>query len=163
MAMSFKLVSGGVFDEARVRKFLCDEPASYPGCSGTRTYNDNVSDLKAAIAANQKAAQLLQVLVDEYSLPVVHFYMDQIKANAEVAVRRFLRMTGRKAGGKPLCFSDFMDDGTEIRLEIRIDADAGTAEFDFTGTGRETFSCLNCPIAICHSAVVGNLHLLCTD
>jgi len=154
MAMSFKLVSGAKFDEVRVRNFLCDEPASYPGCSGTRTYNDNVSDLKAAIAANQKAAQLIQVLVDEYSLPVVHFYMDQIKANAEVAVRRFLRATGRKTGGKPLCFSDFMDDGTEIKLEVRIDAEAGTAEFDFTGTGRETFNCLNAPKAICHSAIV---------
>lgn len=157
MAMSFKLVSEGDFDEARARKFLYDEPASYPGCSGTRTYNDNISDLKAAIAANQKAAQLIQVLVSEYSLPVVHFYMDQIKANAEVAVRRFLRDTGRKTGGKPLRFSDFMDDGTEIRLEIRIDADAGTADFDWTGTGRETFNCLNAPKAICHSAIVSFL------
>lgn len=80
--------------------------------------------------------------------------MDSIKANAEVAVRQFLRETGRKANGKPLCFSDFMDDGTEIKLEVRIDAEAGTADFDFTGTGRETFNCLNAPKAICHSAIV---------
>ncbi|EXJ91984.1 5-oxoprolinase (ATP-hydrolysing) [Capronia epimyces CBS 606.96] len=160
MTMGFKVVSGGQFDEATVRKFLCDEPAAYPNCSGTRTYNDNVSDLKAAIAANQKGAQLIGVLIDEYTLPVVHFYMDAIKANAEVAVRRFLQQVGRDTGGKPLRFSDFVDDGTEIRLEIRIDAATGGAAFDFTGTGRETFNCLNAPKAIAHSAIIYCLRAL---
>ncbi|RFU29724.1 hypothetical protein B7463_g6599, partial [Scytalidium lignicola] len=160
MTMSFKLVSEGHFDEERVRKFLYDEPASYPGCSGTRTYNDNVSDLKAAIAANQKGAQLIDTLVGEYTLPVVHFYMDAIKDNAEVAVRQFLKQVGRQTDGKPLRFSDFMDDGTEIKLEVRIDAATGFAEFDFTGTGRETFNCLNAPKAIAHSAIIYCLRAL---
>jgi 5-oxoprolinase (ATP-hydrolysing) len=160
MTMGFKLVSEGRFNEDIVRKFLYDEPASYPGCSGTRTYNDNISDLKAAIAANQKGAQLLQVLVNENTLEVVHFYMDAIKANAEVAVRDLLKEVGKKGAGKPLRFSDFMDDGTEIRLEIRIDQETGSADFDFTGTGRETFNCLNAPKAIAHSAIIYCLRAL---
>lgn len=143
-----------------MRCFLYDEPASYPGCSGTRTYKDNVSDLKAAIAANQKGAQLINALVDEYTLPVVHFYMDAIKSNAEVAVRRFLKETGAQADGKPLVFSDFMDDGTEIRLKITIDPASGDSTFDFTGTGRETFNCLNAPKAIAHSAIIYCLRAL---
>lgn len=160
MTMGFKVVSQGRFDEDMVRKFLYDEPASYPGCSGTRTYKDNVSDLKAAIAANQKGAQLLEGLVQENTLDVVHFYMDAIKKNAETAVRELLKTIGRKAAGQPLRFSDFMDDGTEIRLEIRIDAETGSAEFDFTGTGRETFNCLNAPKAIAHSAIIYSLRAL---
>lgn len=160
MTMSFKLVSEGHFNEERVRQFLYDEPASYPGCSGTRTYKDNVSDLKAAIAANQKGAQLIDSLVDEYTLPVVHFYMDAIKDNAEVAVREFLKKVGRQTNGIPLRFSDFMDDGTEIRLEVRIDAETGSSEFDFTGTGKETFNCLNAPKAIAHSAIIYCLRAL---
>ncbi|EXJ94139.1 5-oxoprolinase (ATP-hydrolysing) [Capronia coronata CBS 617.96] len=160
MTMGFKVVSGGHFNESTVRRFLYDEPASYPNCSGTRTYNDNVSDLKAAIAANQKGAQLIRVLIDEYTLPVVHFYMDAIKSNAEVAVREFLKKVGRESKGKPLRFSDYMDDGTEIRLEIRIDAETGNSEFDFTGTGRETFNCLNAPKAIAHSAIIYCLRAL---
>ncbi|KIV78692.1 hypothetical protein PV11_06315 [Exophiala sideris] len=160
MTMGFKVVSDGHFDEATVRKFLYDEPASYPKCSGTRTYNDNVSDLQAAIAANQKGAQLIHTLIDEYSLPTVHFYMDAIKSNAEVAVRDFLKKVGRESNGKPLCFSDFMDDGTEIRLKITIDPDTGSADFDFTGTGRETFNCLNAPPAITHSAIIYCLRVL---
>lgn len=160
MTMGFKIVSGGQFDEATVRTFLCDEPGSYPNCSPTRTYNDNVSDLKAAIAANQKGAQLIKVLIDEYTLPVVHFYMDAIKSNAEVAVRDFLKKVGKDSGGKPLRFSDFLDDGTEIRLEIRIDPETGNSAFDFTGTGRETFNCMNAPKAIAHSAVIYCLRAL---
>lgn len=82
MAIIIKFISKGIFNnKSKVRQFLSDEPASYPNCSGTRTYNDNRSDLKPTIAANQKAAQLLGVLVEEYTLPVVHFYTDQIKLN----------------------------------------------------------------------------------
>lgn len=160
MTTGFKVVSEGVFDEPAVRKFLFDDPASYPGCSGTRTYKDNVSDIKAAIAANQKGAQLINSLVEEYSLQVVHFYMDAIKANAEIAVRKFLKTVSAERHGEPLTFSDFMDDGTEIRLKITIDAETGNSTFDFTGTGRETFNCLNAPKAIAHSAIIYCLRAL---
>ncbi|KAL4862332.1 hypothetical protein BDV12DRAFT_190493 [Aspergillus spectabilis] len=160
MTMGFKVVSEGRFDEELVRKFLHDEPASYAKCSGTRTYNDNVSDLKAAIAANHKGATLLEGLVTENTLEVVHFYMDAIKRTAEIAVRDLLKSIGRRNPGKPLSFSDFMDDGTEIKLEIRIDPETGSAEFDFTGTGRETFNCLNAPKAIAHSAIIYVLRAL---
>lgn len=158
--MGFKIVSQGRFNEEVVRSFLYDEPASYPGCSGTRTYRDNISDLQAAIAANQKGAQLINSLVEEYTLPVVHFYMDAIKANAEVAVRNYLKGVGRERGGEPLTFSDFMDDGTEIRLSITIDKETGDSTFDFTGTGRETFNCLNAPKAIAYSAIIYSLRAL---
>ncbi|KAL4922131.1 Hydantoinase B/oxoprolinase-domain-containing protein [Aspergillus aurantiobrunneus] len=160
MTMGFKVVSQGRFDEAIVRRFLYDEPASYTKCSGTRTYNDNVSDLKAAIAANHKGATLLEGLVAENTLEVVHFYMDAIKRTAEVAVRDLLKSIGRQNPNHPLRFSDFMDDGTEIKLEIRINPDTGSADFDFTGTGRETFNCLNAPKAIAHSAIIYVLRAL---
>jgi 5-oxoprolinase (ATP-hydrolysing) len=160
MTMGFKIVSEGKFDEDRVRKFLFDEPSQFPGCSGTRTYRDNVSDLHAAIAANHRGAHLINALVDEYGLKVVHFYMRAINSNAEVAVRSFLRNIGAKQQGQPLTFSDFMDDGTEIRLSIAVDAASGDAVFDFTGTGRETFNCLNAPKAIAHSAIIYSLRAL---
>jgi 5-oxoprolinase (ATP-hydrolysing) len=160
MTTGFKIVSEGKFDEERVRRFLFDEPSQFPGCSGTRTYRDNVSDLHAAIAANQRGAHLINALVDEYGLKVVHFYMRAINSNAEVAVRSFLREIGAKQQGQPLTFSDFMDDGTEIRLSIAVDATSGDAVFDFTGTGRETFNCLNAPKAIAHSAIIYSLRAL---
>lgn len=160
MTTGFKIVSNGQFDEAAVRNFLHTEPALYAGCSGTRTWNDNVSDLKAAIAANHKGVLLLQSLVQDSSLEVVHFYMRAINENAELAVRQYLKQVGEEHQGTSLKFSDYMDDGTEIKLEVRIDKQTGSADFDFTGTGRETFNCLNAPKAIAHSAIIYCLRCL---
>ena len=33
---------------------LLNSPSQYPGCSGTRNLHDNISDLRAQVAANQK-------------------------------------------------------------------------------------------------------------
>uniref|UniRef100_A0A914RF51 5-oxoprolinase n=1 Tax=Parascaris equorum TaxID=6256 RepID=A0A914RF51_PAREQ len=51
--ISFKLVEEGRFQEAKVVELL-NAPANVPGCSGTRNLSDNLSDLRAQIAANQK-------------------------------------------------------------------------------------------------------------
>lgn len=57
---SFKIVRKGIYDSAGLRKRLIDEPASYPGSSGSRSYADVESDLRAQIAANQKGIQLIK-------------------------------------------------------------------------------------------------------
>ncbi|KAH7029536.1 Hydantoinase B/oxoprolinase-domain-containing protein [Microdochium trichocladiopsis] len=159
-AVSYKLVSNGKFNEEETRNFLYDEPSQYEGCSGSRTYNDNVSDLRAAIAANRKGAQLIDVLIKEFGLPVVHAYMNAITDNAETAVKAFLRKVARTANNGRLSFEDYLDDGSVIKLEIRIDAETGLADFDFTGTSQEAFNCLNTPKAITHSAVIYSLRCL---
>jgi N-methylhydantoinase B/oxoprolinase/acetone carboxylase alpha subunit len=46
---SFKLVKKGRFDEAGVIKILSEDPAQYPGCSGTRTLSD-VSPFSLALS-----------------------------------------------------------------------------------------------------------------
>jgi 5-oxoprolinase (ATP-hydrolysing) len=51
---SEKLVSEGKFNEKRITELLYDEPAQHPGSSGTRCLADNINDLKAQIAANQR-------------------------------------------------------------------------------------------------------------
>lgn len=50
---SFLLVHKGVLREKEVTEELM-APAKIPGCSGTRNLKDNLSDLKAQIAANHK-------------------------------------------------------------------------------------------------------------
>ena len=37
---SFKLVNKGKFDEEGIVKIMSEDPAQYPGCSGTRTLSD---------------------------------------------------------------------------------------------------------------------------
>ena len=60
-----------------------NEPGKYPGSSGTRNLHDNLSDLRAQVAANQKGINLVQELMDEYSLPVVQAYMAHIQVLAK--------------------------------------------------------------------------------
>ncbi|EEA24817.1 hypothetical protein TMatcc_007921 [Talaromyces marneffei ATCC 18224] len=151
---SFKLVKEGVFDEEGVTHLLYEVPAQYPSCSGTRTLNDNISDLKAGIAANNKGIHLIQGLVREYSWPVVDLYMRAVQKNAEDTVRGLLKDFSRRFQGQPLEAVDYMDDGTPLALKITIDPTDGSAKFDFTGTGPEALNNLNSPPAVMYSGIM---------
>lgn len=54
---------------------------SIPGISGTRKLSDNLSDLKAQVAANNKGISLVEELIDEYGLPTVVAYMQHIQVS----------------------------------------------------------------------------------
>lgn len=150
---SEKVVSGGVFNEARMRELFLDIPARYDGCSGSRNISDNLSDLKAQIAANARGIALIQNLIEEYGLKTVQMYMLAIQVTAEQAVRILLQGLYKRFDGKPLESLDYMDDGTPIRLKITI-AEDGSAVFDFSGTGPEVHGNINAPEAITHSAII---------
>ncbi|XP_024864412.1 5-oxoprolinase [Kryptolebias marmoratus] len=156
--ISFKLVSGGVFQEEAVTDALM-APAQYPGSSGTRNLHDNLSDLRAQVAANQRGSQLVGELIDTYGLAVVQAYMGYIQSNAELAVRDMLkafaqRRRQQQAGSLEVESEDFLDDGTPIRLRVQINEEVGSAVFDFTGTGTEVWGNCNAPRAITLSALI---------
>eukprot|EP00882_Tetradesmus_deserticola_P021258 GHRQ01023013.1.p1 GENE.GHRQ01023013.1~~GHRQ01023013.1.p1 ORF type:complete len:429 (+),score=220.13 GHRQ01023013.1:665-1951(+) len=136
-----------------------------PGCSGTRNLSDNLSDLKAQVAANTKGIQLVQELIAEHSLQVVQAYMRFIQANAEDAVREMLRDFSL-AQGLPevgtVTAADQLDDGSPIALAITINRRDGSASFDFTGTGPEVYGNLNAPPAVAYSAIIYSLRCLVT-
>lgn len=136
---SEKLVSEGHFNEERIIELLLKEPAQHPGCSGTRCLSDNLNDLKAQIASNQKGITLILSLIEEYGDEVVQFYMVNIQNNAETSVRNLLKQVSKRFEGKDLSAVDFMDNGSPIQLKITIDAENGEALFDFAGTGPEVY------------------------
>lgn len=155
---SMKIASGGVFLEDEVRAAF-DRAGQYPGCAPTRRIQDNLSDLKAQMSANQRGLTLIQKLCTESGLPMVHQAMDGIQANAESAVRSFLKNLAEKHP-HPLSARDYYDDGTPINLTISIDAITGSATFDFSGTGPQIWGNFNSPISITHSAVIYVLRCL---
>lgn len=134
------------------------EPKNYPASSGTRNLRDNLSDLKAQVAANQKGIGLITELIDEYSLDVVQAYMNHIQNNAEIAVRDVLKeiavQAKKRTGRSILTAVDYMDDGTPIRLTVSIEEKDGSALFDFTSTGPEVYGNCNAPRAIILSALI---------
>jgi len=155
-----KLVSEGHFNEKRITELLLDEPAKYAGCSGTRCLADNLNDLKAQIAANQKGINLISALIEDYGEEVVQFYMKNIQENAELSVRTLLKAVSKRFEGRDLSAVDYMDDGSPIKLKVTIDAEKGEAVFDFTGTGPEVYGNTNAPEAVTYSAIIYCLRCL---
>ena len=151
---SFLVVRQGAFDEEGLTRILYDIPAQYPGSSGTRTLHDNIADLKAAIASNQKGIQLIHSLVQEYSWPITDFYMRAVRENAAQAVRTLLKSFAKAYHGEILSAVDYNDDGVPFVLNITIDEKSGDAVFDFTGTGPEHYGNLNCPPACMYSSIM---------
>ncbi|KAG9780451.1 hydantoinase B/oxoprolinase, partial [Aureobasidium melanogenum] len=157
---SEKLVSEGHFNEKRCVELLYDEPSQYPDCSGTRCLADNLNDLKAQVAANQKGISLISTLIEEYGEDVVQFYMHNIQDNAEQSVRELLKEVSKRFEGKDLQATDYMDDGSPITLRITIDGEKGEGVFDFEGTGPEVYANINAPEAVTFSAIIYCLRCL---
>lgn len=151
--MCFKIVDQGVFQEQELTRLL-QLPGTFPGCSGTRALSDNLSDLKAQIASNNKGAKLVNKLIEDYGLEIVLAYMEYIQLNAELEVRDLMKRTAKERGTNVLTCEDFMDDGTPIRLVVTIDQDTGEAVFDFSDSGPQVWGNWNAPKTITYSALI---------
>ena len=158
MIVAFKLVRDGKFQEEGITEIL-NSPGKIPGNSGTRNLRDNLSDLRAQVAANNSGIRLLKELVSEYGLRTVDAYMHFIQHNAEHSVRHMLKEFANKHGARATAM-DFMDDGTPINLVIDIDLKTGSANFDFSGTGHQVLGNHNAPPAVTYSAVIYSLRSL---
>jgi 5-oxoprolinase (ATP-hydrolysing) len=137
-----KLVDRGVLREAEMVALL--QSGEFP----SRNPQQNMADLKAQIAANEKGVQELRKMVDQFGLDVVQAYMRHVQDNAEESVRRVI--TRLKDGA----FTLPLDNGAQIRVAIRVNAPARTAEIDFTGTSAQQPNNFNAPTAVCMAAVL---------
>jgi 5-oxoprolinase (ATP-hydrolysing) len=146
---NFKLVEKGVLREAAMLALL--QSGAYP----SRNPAQNIADLKAQIAANEKGAQELRRMVAHYSLPVVQAYMQHVQDNAEEAVRRAITRLAKQFGDDTRrSFSFPLDNGALIQVQVHIDASARSAVIDFTGTSPQQTNNFNAPRAVCMAAVL---------
>ncbi|KAL3620953.1 5-oxoprolinase [Castilleja foliolosa] len=153
---AFKLVEKGVFQEEGISKLLL---SSNHNISGTRRLQDNLSDLHAQIAANQRGISLIKELIEQYGLETVQSYMHHVQVNAEGAVREMLKSVASK-GSAIIEEEDSMDDGSVIHLKLTIDPEKGEAFFDFSGTSPEVYGNWNAPEAVTAAAVIYCLRCL---
>ncbi len=137
-----KLVDRGRFLESEIEALL--RSGKYPA----RNPYQNVADLKAQIAANEKGVQELGRMVRHFSLPVVQAYMLHVQDNAEEQVRRVLGVL--KSGS----YAYEMDDGSVIKVAVSIDQEARSGVIDFTGTSPQRPTNFNAPSAVCRAAVL---------
>lgn len=151
---TWKIVDNGKFDDEGLVHHFSEVPRTY-GVSGTRNIDDNISDLKAQIASNQRGINLLKELFNEYGSETVLFYMRNVKKTAAIAVENFLKDFAVKNKDRlPLVAEDYMDEGTKICTKIDINPSTGSIVIDFTGTSLESYSNLNSPKSVTFSAVI---------
>jgi len=139
---NFLLVSDGVLREQALRDRLASEP--YPA----RNPDQNVADLKAQLAANQKGIAELGRMVGQFGMPVVRAYMGHVQDNAEAAVREVIDVL---RDGK---FRYEMDNGLAIQVAVSVDRKRGRATVDFSGTSPQSTDNFNAPSAVCKAAVL---------
>ncbi len=139
---NFKAVDRGTFREDAFRELLAS--GAYP----SRNPDQNVADLQAQIAANEKGVAELRRMVEQFGLETVHAYMRHVQDNAEESVRRVIDVL--KDGE----FTYALDNGAEIRVRVSIDRASRSAKVDFTGTSDQLDSNFNAPTAIARAAVL---------
>jgi len=139
---NFLLVERGRFREQDTRALFSQ--ARYPA----RNIEQNLADLRAMIAANQKGVTELQRMAGHFGLDVVHAYMQHVQDHAEESVRRVIGVL------KDGAFSYEMDNGATIKVAIRIDRAARSADIDFSGTSPQLANNFNAPAAITMAAVL---------
>ncbi|MBD8665198.1 hydantoinase B/oxoprolinase family protein [Rhizobium sp. CFBP 8752] len=136
------LVDRGRFDEAGITNLLSDHP--YPA----RNVAQNVADLRAQIAANEKGVYEMRRMIAQFGLDVVQAYMGHVQDNAEESVRRVLEKLGDAE------FSYATDQGSTIKVKITIDRQKREATVDFTGTSEQKKNNFNAPEPVTRAAVL---------
>ncbi len=134
------LVDEGHFREAEMRQLLASGP--FPA----RNPDRNIADLRAQLAACARGAETLVATARDYGPAVVAAYMDHVLANAEESVRR---LVDRLEDGE---FYYAMDNGAQVQVAIRIDKEARSATFDFSGTSSQLRDNFNAPSSIVRAA-----------
>ena len=151
LCSAMKIVAAGQFQEQRIRDWLATGP--HPA----RSPEQNIADLQAQIAANEKGVQELLNMVDHYSLATVQAYMGHVQDNAAAVVSRALRSF---SGGR---FVQRLDVGAEIAVTVSVERSKGTARIDFSGSSGQLRSNFNAPAAVCRAAVLYVIRTLVDD
>jgi 5-oxoprolinase (ATP-hydrolysing) len=139
---NFKLVDRGRFCEKELTAALTG--AKYPA----RNPVQNINDIKAQIAANEKGVAELRKMVAQFTLPVVKAYMQHVQDNAAESVRRVIDRLHDSE------FAYEMDQSTVIKVRITVDKKKREATVDFTGTSEQQPTNFNAPEPVTRAAVL---------
>jgi len=138
----FALVRAGRLRETELREALASAP--HPA----RNPDQNLADLRAQVAANEKGREELLKMVRHFGLDVVRAYMGHVQDNAEASVRRVIGALKDGAFELPL------DNGAVIRVCITVDHAQRSARIDFGGTSAQQPNNFNAPHAVTMAAVL---------
>lgn len=142
LLQNVKLVSGGILQEDNITALFSQ--ATYPA----RNIDQNLADLRAQVAANQKGVLEIKAMVEQFGLKVVQAYMRHVKDNACECVRQAIASLSDGEFVLPL------DNGAKICVKVTVDIKRREATIDFTGTSAQLDNNFNAPKSITTAAVL---------
>jgi 5-oxoprolinase (ATP-hydrolysing) len=142
------LIRAGKARWAEMRQILTEGP--FP----SRAVDENLADLAAAVAANQRGIAGLRGLAQQHGDTTILHYMESLKRRTETRVREALRSLG---DGR-FEATELLDDGSP--LAVSLDLSDGRGVVDFTGSAQVHSGNLNATPAVVRSAVLYAFRLL---
>ncbi|NIR50292.1 hydantoinase B/oxoprolinase family protein [candidate division KSB1 bacterium] len=144
----FHLIKAEKLNWQEMRRLLTEAP--FP----TRAIEDNLADLRAAVAANHRGTAALKQLAMMHGHKLVAHFMNELKKLAEVKIRHALR----ELPDGEYSALEHLDDGSALKVRIKISGE--DANIDFSGSADVHPGNLNATSAIVRSVVIYVLRLL---
>ena len=144
----FYLVKNGQSDWEGMRRIL--QSAKYP----TRSVEENLADLNAALAANKNGSEALISLIETHGKETVQTYLEMLREHAAAKMRATLQ----KFENGIYSATEKLDDGSP--LNVKIDLTDGNCRIDFTGSAAVHPGNMNATEAIVKSVTIYVLRLL---
>jgi 5-oxoprolinase (ATP-hydrolysing) len=144
----FFLVRKGIVNWKDMRAILLR--GKYP----TRSVEENLADLNAALAANNNGAKALLSLINKHGEETVQKFLDLLRKHAAIKMQDTLR----KYKDGIYTATEFLDDGSKLNVCITINN--GKCTFDFTDSSPVHNGNMNATRAIVNSVTIYVLRLL---
>ena len=144
----FYLVKKGEVNWKGMRKIL--EGSTYP----TRSVEENLADLNAALAANKNGSNALLTLINTHGKETVQTYLNILRSHASDKMQAKLKTFKNGIYSA----TEFLDDGSPLKVNITLQN--GKCTFDFTGSAQVHSGNMNATKAIVNSVAIYVLRLL---
>ncbi|MGQ8335454.1 hydantoinase B/oxoprolinase family protein [Sunxiuqinia sp. A32] len=144
----FYLIRQGKVDWDGMKSILLNAP--FP----TRSIEENLADLNAAIAANKNGYDAVISLVEQHGVITVCNYFDLLRKHASAKMQATLK--GFPNGDYSALES--LDDGSQLQVSIQLRD--GKCKIDFSGSSDVHSGNMNATKAIVHSVTIYVLRLL---
>ena len=145
---NIKVISKGVFREKLIKNLLQNH--KYPA----RNINQNILDIKAQIAANNKGSQLLKEAYKNFGKIKFLKYVKFIQLNAEKSVKNAIKVLKKSS------YSLKTDNGSIIKVKIIPSKKLKKVTVDFSGTSKQLPNNFNAPKPVTIAAVLYCFRLL---
>nr|WP_321358254.1 hydantoinase B/oxoprolinase family protein [uncultured Draconibacterium sp.] len=142
------LVKNGLPDWNGVRNILLN--SKFP----TRSVEENLADLNAALAANKNGSEALIDLMDKHGKETVQNYLDLLRDHAA----QKMKATLQKFADGNYSATEYLDDGSKLQVNIQLND--GNCSIDFTGSAAVHKGNMNATEAIVKSVSIYVLRLL---